>query len=1710
MSQNAQKLFNYLQENESNPEVFGDFDVFQEQLKDPEKAEKLRNYLGNEKLFGDSATFYNRINEAPIKQQENTLPADSNIVTTTKDDSGTDILDLEMKNPGASAPALAQINNPDYETNQVIDSSDHGYFQINNKYWDDTSSVLFNKPVQDLNNLENIAIASYIEKKSPNGWNNWVAFNKGKHKDFDGVTDEQLVNTYKVPVDVVQLINESFDDPQTAKQVMLAESGGDSTAINVNYTPQEEGKETVSPQVLQQSESLLNQFKPTFETAEPASTQVSDIEVGARNDLPISATARQTTEFLIKGITGQYTDLYNTSEFENSKEVVDFATNMVSTIAEFSAMPIDMVQALGSDPVGIVKGLIQTMPEEFLTYAQALNIVDVVNPVLSLANLGYSKKELEQNRQKAQKYIFDTGGVYAYFAATGLTSMGRKTPKVAQKNKELADVVELANDRPAKNAVNAEQQKAAQSLKNDPNLLKKAEQIVSEQLEIDFLEPTVVDDFLKKADEAVSTSIDLDRDIPTVVGKKQNIDKKLKETQKNVKKLIDLEEKKVKPVKRKPVSDEIVQQVKIKKSSDLSKGKDIESIKGESARRYKSKEKLDAYIEEKLGEYVGQNVIARYGVTQKGDYLVKIFQKTKEQPLPTTATKRPPLKIDKDSDAPVVNKMRDPRSLKRRIQNQDMLAEKYSSEISELNRNLNSQIDELFTLEAQALDSGIQSPRINLIKNSIDATTKLINKSQSDLRLLMTSKDLLKRVAKNVSGRSAKGAVGRNVGKTTKEKLQQRLKDKELIDDIKQLWSNGKTGYKINKKGLIRYLKEIGSDAKTIRYVNANYKRISDEAFFDNAKKLSSEIAEELPQSPGQVKGTTKFGVNKRPSDDYFANIRVEIMSGRKPDARRLALVDLFESLVNNVGELKTRKAKGTRTLKQISENSQTKQVYARYVEAVHFKKDLKFDIRELPEIQTVGVNHLFSLIEEFATTRNNSLRKPINEALLSVEALISEPARALRNLRDIQAINITDFTKFEKFFPDNPDMLEIIRRIVKNEEIDRSVLFQVAEYARNAKLATGSSVVRSLVGNTFAALNVYARMPFELGYDWMFNKSMGALHELTNGQYGNLSKNQINRLESAAMIRGHLGGFKKASRLAIDMFFENDNALRQSAFFRNEGFMYKDIKGKKGVVIRTPQRIQGIIDIMYRVPLTEGYFRANAVRQAVREGYKKNSQILKRADEIIKTESLDGDLIDSAIRDGKYNVFQSELEGIGRVVNGWRGGNQWYNAVGQILIPFFNTAGNLFRYTLEHTPANFVMKDFRRGFVEAFTPPKSKLRRSLEKKLVTEAKEEGTRTIAKELSKVTTGLGAMYLMNRLILDNSNDNISGDWSDMFPEERNMRTNLGQQEYSIRLDDGNWVSYRGFEPISSYLTLLQSYQKTALESQDEETKKQLALQAKSAVTEIAKSFAENPFLAGTGDLFKALHGRKDWAELGFSLAAGAALPGIVRQYASIIDDKRRSRLRANDINENIDYIDVLKSQGYNTLPFFTDKNLNALDPFGREIDKPDPVGGIFAMRYTEAKSDPVYQEIQKVFFDRDKGFQPASPLFTANEFAKIGFTPEEHWTLIKVSGEVLYDAILQEMQKPYWQETKPAIRARIISKAKNKITDYFRQEIFASYLGPIKEEMINAEIEGIITNNKEREEFLQQKRDEFERLSLDDLRKMAQKSKPPNFTVPYLD
>ena len=128
---------------------------------------------------------------------------------------------------------------------------------------------MFGKPVADLSNVENIELASFIEKEDPRSWNNWVAFNKGRHKQFEGLTDEQITNKYNVPTDVIGYINQSFDNPKLAKQVMLAESAGDSLAKNINYTPQKENEQAIPEPIKQQSQQITKELEASVAPKKP-------------------------------------------------------------------------------------------------------------------------------------------------------------------------------------------------------------------------------------------------------------------------------------------------------------------------------------------------------------------------------------------------------------------------------------------------------------------------------------------------------------------------------------------------------------------------------------------------------------------------------------------------------------------------------------------------------------------------------------------------------------------------------------------------------------------------------------------------------------------------------------------------------------------------------------------------------------------------------------------------------------------------------------------------------------------------------------------------------------------------------------------------------------------------------------------------------------------------------------------------------------------------------------------------------------------------------------------------------------------------------------------------------------------------------------------------------------------------------------------------
>jgi succinate dehydrogenase flavin-adding protein (antitoxin of CptAB toxin-antitoxin module) len=497
----------------------------------------------------------------------------------------------------------------------------------------------------------------------------------------------------------------------------------------------------------------------------------------------------------------------------------------------------------------------------------------------------------------------------------------------------------------------------------------------------------------------------------------------------------------------------------------------------------------------------------------------------------------------------------------------------------------------------------------------------------------------------------------------------------------------------------------------------------------------------------------------------------------------------------------------------------------------------------------------------------------------------------------------------------------------------------------------------------------------------------------------------------------------------------------------------------------------------MYRVPMTNAYMHRYAVRQAIKDGYKTKTEILQRANEIIETQSLDAKFMEQARKDGEYVTFQRELKGIGAWANKLRTGNTRGAAVTQMLVPFFNTAGNLFKYTLEHTPLNVFMKDFRQGLVEAFS-----------------REGAGSRKLATEVGKISTGLGTMYLLNEFLVENAMGNLTGDWSDMSAEERNMRTVDGQQEYALKLADGNWVSYRGFEPMSSYLTLIEALQRTEEDAYaSDENIKKYGNMVKDVTFELGKSFAENPFLAGTGDLFKAMHGRKDWLDFLFNFGAGMTVPGTYRQWLSVVDPVRTKRFKLADYDENTNYIEILESQAESVLPWFIEgSNLPALDPFGNEIPKPDPVGGLLAWRETQPKNDPVYKEIQEIYFDQGKGFKPASAFFTSSDLAKIKLTPNEHHALIQASGQELYNFLSKIVQTEEYQKIPPAIRRKKINEMKEKYINTYRKLLFTKDLAVPSAIMKAKEISGEFQTPEDRENYLKEMRSQIPPRTVDEI------------------
>ena len=218
----------------------------------------------------------------------------------------------------ASAEWLdGQMNNRPYE--KGLDSTDYGLSQINDKTWDGLANEKFGKSVGDLSDIENIDMMASISKggsdkfKSTRGWGEWSTVQQGMDEQFLSMIDsdgfDSVAGKYNLSSDVINKINQSFDndeDKSKALAVIIAESGGDSSAVNYNYRDKVKGK---------------SYFKMSSQEMQELS--LGDIEERIREFEGISAGFEQGSALGFKYNKGKSSYVTLQNEYEDYKQRLD-------------------------------------------------------------------------------------------------------------------------------------------------------------------------------------------------------------------------------------------------------------------------------------------------------------------------------------------------------------------------------------------------------------------------------------------------------------------------------------------------------------------------------------------------------------------------------------------------------------------------------------------------------------------------------------------------------------------------------------------------------------------------------------------------------------------------------------------------------------------------------------------------------------------------------------------------------------------------------------------------------------------------------------------------------------------------------------------------------------------------------------------------------------------------------------------------------------------------------------------------------------------------------------------------------------------------------------------------------------------------------------------------------------------------------------------
>jgi len=575
--------------------------------------------------------------------------------------------------------------------------------------------------------------------------------------------------------------------------------------------------------------------------------------------------------------------------------------------------------------------------------------------------------------------------------------------------------------------------------------------------------------------------------------------------------------------------------------------------------------------------------------------------------------------------------------------------------------------------------------------------------------------------------------------------------------------------------------------------------------------------------------------------------------------------------------------------------------------------------------------------------------------------------------------------------------------------------LQKFVEYATMVKLTGVSTHVRSTIGNASLAV---LRVPEKFVAGVLDTFMYGARKVMQKTGLKETALRDVYATEALPETLGMLSSIPKAfsafGKMLVSPTKYLEEATKASEAIATGGaigrggrlvspldkIVQKASGGRFGVnageIVRSPGRIIGAVDAFFKEIHQGADIYAQATRMGLKEG-KRGADLVKHIAKVVKNPTEE--MLDLAKLSGRERVFQQDLPGLFKRIDSIR---KEYPAL-RLFMPFFTTPINLLKQAVQRSPAALALPTTWKTVNLA-----------------------GNVTRMEYVSRMFVGsaiLGGMY----------QSALEGRITSLGSKSKSKRDTMrltGWQPQSVQLTNGDWVSYRGFEPLSSWFRAAADW----AESENELTADRL----QKVFASFGKQFAENPFFMGVQDIVDILNDPEAEApKLMSSLAVGSIVPNILQQWATRIYDPV--------VREPKTTIERLKSR----TPVLTKEVKPMRTIFGEQIIRDLPEYSMLGFNVSVKKGGFLESELARLEIGIGK---------PSRDINGIELNDEEYERMFMLKGTMLKQVLTKvvnsegyrNMEERAGLEKADIYRKKVISGVVRKINAFAKAQVYQKY------------------------------------------------------------